>query len=413
MYNFIKTDKYDVFNGFSEQNGGSVYQTSMWASVKNAWKAHYYMGYDGDVAVLSCLCLERKIPVAGKLWYCPDGFVCDYNNKDLIKAFASFIKKEMRSNGVFAMSCDPLLVKKINGETVENFADSLKIFTDSGFKTNDVQGFYTVQPSTTINVFLTEDGKRLSEEQIMKKCEKGVRHGVKLGREGGIKCEEYTVEDVEKYPWIADEFFSIMTETSDRVSFIQREKSYYINMLNSLGKYGVMDMLYYDIEGEKQRFSDGKMTEKEIERFNAAMKELDASGISSEQKKYYVACGLTSYFGKTSICLYGGTRNLLRNTFRPTHLLNWTRICRSLNRGCEIHDMGRITGDAYDETNPLYGLCRYKQSYAGTVTEYCGDLYLISNTFGFFLFTKVLPFAKKIKNTILKKLIKRRTVERS
>ena len=184
-------------------------------------------------------------------------------------------------------------------------------------------------------------------------------------------------------------------------------------MLNSLGKYGVMDMLYYDIEGEKQRFSDGKMTEKEIERFNAAMKELDASGISPEQKKYYVACGLTSYFGKTSICLYGGTRNLLRNTFRPTHLLNWTRICRSLNRGCEIHDMGRITGDAYDETNPLYGLCRYKQSYAGTVTEYCGDLYLISNAFGFFLFTKVLPFAKKIKNTILKKIIKRRTVERS
>ena len=98
---------------------------------------------------------------------------------------------------------------------------------------------------------------------------------------------------------------------------------------------------------------------------------------------------------------------MLRNTFRPTHLLNWTRICRSLERGCEIHDMGRITGDAYDENNPLYGLCRYKQSYAGTVTEYCGDLYLINNGLGFFLFTKGLPFAKKVKNTLLKKIIKK------
>ena len=63
-----------------------------------------------------------------------------------IKEFAVFIKNEMKKFGVFALACDPLIVKKINGETVENFADSLKIFTDSGFKTNDVQGFYTVQP---------------------------------------------------------------------------------------------------------------------------------------------------------------------------------------------------------------------------------------------------------------------------
>ena len=413
MYNFEKTENYEVFNSFAEEHGGSVYQTSMWASVKNAWKPYYYMGYKDGKTVLSCLCLERKIPAAGKLWYCPDGFVCDYKNRDLINEFSSFVKSEMKKYGVFAFACDPLIIKKINGETVENFSEDISVFADAGFKVDGVENFYTVQPSTTINVLLTEGSERISEERLLKKCEKGVRNGVKLGRSGGIKCEAYTIEDIDRDPAISDEFFSVMTETSDRVSFIQREKSYYINMLRSLGKYGVIDMLYYDIKGEKARAESGEMTEKELERFNSAVKELESYGISADSEKIYVACGLTSYFGSTSICLYGGTRNVLRNTFRPTHLLNWTRICRSMERGCQIHDMGRITGDAYDESNPLYGLCRYKQSYAGTVTEYCGDIYLINNRFGFILFTKGLPFAKKMKNTLLKKIIKRRTVERS
>lgn len=413
LYSFEKTENYEVFNSFSEKNGGSVYQTSMWAAVKNAWKPYYYMGYKDGEAVLSCLCLERNIPVAGKLWYCPDGFVCDYENAELIKEFSAFIKKEMGKYDAFALACDPLVVKKINGETVENFEKNLSVFSDAGFKVDGIKDFYTVQPSTTINVLLTDGDERLSEEKILKKCEKGVRHGVKLGRDGGIKCEEFTIEDIDNDPTVADEFFSIMTETSDRVSFIQRDKSYYVNMLRSLGKFGVMDLLYYDIKGEKSRAESGNMTEKELERFNSAMKELESAGISENAEKIYVACGLTSYFGKTSICLYGGTRNVLRNTFRPTHLLNWVRICRSISRGCEVHDMGRITGDAYDESNPLYGLCRYKQSYAGTVTEYCGDIYLINNSLGFFLFTKALPFAKKMKNTVLKKIIKKRTVENS
>ena len=413
LFSFEKTENYEAFTAFSENNGGSVYQTSMWASVKNAWKPYYYMGYEDGKEVLSCLCLERNIPVAGKLWYCPDGFVCDLKNSELIKEFASFIKKEMKKYGVFALACDPLLVKKLNGETVDNFEESLSVFADAGFKVDGVKDFYTVQPSTTINVLLTDGEKRFTEEELLKKCEKGVRHGVRIGRDCGVKCEEYTIEDIDRDPSIADEFFSIMTETSDRVSFIQRDKSYYVNMLRSLGRYGVMDLLYYDIKGEKARAQSGIMEEKDLERFNSAMKELESAGVSPETEKIYIACGLTSYFGKTSICLYGGTRNVLRNTFRPTHLLNWVRICRSISRGCEVHDMGRITGDAYDESNPLYGLCRYKQSYAGTVTEYCGDIYLVNNSIGFFLFTKGLPFAKKMKNTVLKKMIKKRTVENS
>lgn len=413
MYTFEKTSDYAFFDSFSEYNGGSIYQTSMWANVKSAWNPLYYVGYDNDKAVLCCLCLERKIPFLGKLWYCPNGFVCDYGNGKLIKEFATFIKSEMKKHCVFAFSTDPLIIKKINGVPRSEYENSVLLFIDAGFKFSENNSFYTVQPSTTINVCLSSDGERFSEEQILKKCDKGVRRGVKLGREGGIKSEEYYFSDIEKEPLIAEEFFSVMTETSDRVSFIQRSRDYYLNILRSLGKYCIMDMLYFDIEGESKRFESGEMSEKERERFCSVIAELESYGYSRNLKKVYLACGLTSYFGKTSICLYGGTRNVLRNILKPSHLLNWIRICRSIQLGCDIHDMGRITGDAYDESNPLFGLCRYKQSYSGDITEYCGDLYLVNGKFRFFMFVKVFPMIKKIKNKVLKKIIKKRTVERS
>ncbi|MGN1161350.1 MAG: peptidoglycan bridge formation glycyltransferase FemA/FemB family protein, partial [Candidatus Fimenecus sp.] len=89
-YKFSEQKDLDLFNGFSEKNGGSIYQTSYWAQVKNAWKPSFYMGYENDTPVLSALCLERDVKV-GKLWYCPDGFVCDLKNEELVAAFCAFM----------------------------------------------------------------------------------------------------------------------------------------------------------------------------------------------------------------------------------------------------------------------------------------------------------------------------------
>ena len=79
----------------------------------------------------------------------------------------------------------------------------------------------------------------------------------------------------------------------------------------------------------------------------------------------------------------------------------------------ETHDLGRVTGDPHDENNPLFGLAKYKMSYNGQLTEYVGDMYLVNDKFTFMLFRKLLPKVKKVKNTILKKHIKEKTVSNS
>ena len=438
-YKFARQSDLKAFNEFSEKNGGSVYQTSYWAQVKSAWKPSYYMGYDENgSAVLSALCLERDVKV-GKLWYCPDGFVCDLKNEELVCAFCSFIKSEMKNNGICALICDPTVIEKINGEPRDTSLISSML--KGGFVLNDDKDFYIVQPAVTINSFLNG----YTPETFLSKCEKGVRHGLKAAQDGLLYHETYDHITLPQHPEKLDEFFSVMTETSDRTKFIQHDKNYYKTIIAALNGKAVMDLVYCDNKKrhdycnklliEKQEFENRLSALESADRKNkkeiAAVKsKLDAikTTLNRNEKadtelkenfgdnipeKLCLAVGITSRFGETAICLYGGTRNVLRNTLRPTHYLNWVRIRDSINAGIKTHDLGRITGDPYDESNPLYGLAKYKLSYCGWATEYVGDMYLIADKFRFSLFRKLLPKVKKVKNTVLKKYIKEKTVSRS
>ena len=440
-YIFSKQTDNDEFNRFSEENGGSVYQTSYWAEVKSAWKPSFYMGYDGEKPVLSALCLERDVKV-GKLWYCPDGFVCDLGNEELVLAFSAFMLSEMRKNKICALVCDPLIETAVNGKPRDFSAVSSML--KSGFVLNSDKSFYIVQPNVTIQTIL----KEMTPESLLSKCEKGVRHGLRSASDGALFSEKYDNVSLPLHPEKLDDFFEVMTETSDRVSFIQRDKNYYRKIITALNGKAVMNLIYcdnikreniYKISLEKKKgledrllslSSADKKDGKTISAINAIKKEIDSLNttisrnekVSSELKEKFgenipdkicLAVGITSRFGKTAVCLYGGTRNLLRNTLRPTHFLNWTRILESFEAGIETHDLGRVTGDPYDEKNPLYGLCKYKRSYNGEVTEFVGDMYLVADRFRFMLFRKLLPKFKKIKNSVLKKTIKSRTVKNS
>ncbi len=438
-YSFSVQTDMTKFNDFSENNSGSIYQTSYWAEVKSAWNPSFYMGYDENgVAVLSCLCLERDVKV-GKLWYCPDGFVCDLKNETLVTEFCAFMKSEMKKHKICAMVCDPLVIEKLDGENCDIAAINSMI--KGGFEVNDDKNFYIVQPAITINSLLKDS----TPEAFLKKCEKGVRHGLKAAADGLLYVESYDNVTLPQHPEKLDEFFSVMTETADRTEFIQRDKNYYKTMVTALNGKAVMDFIYcdqakrqtyceeltakkqelesrlYDLENaEKKNKKEIAAVKKELDSINTTLtrnekvnKELCEKYGENIPEKLCLAVGITSRFGKTAICLYGGTRNVLRNTLRPTHFLNWTRIEKSFENGIEIHDLGRVTGDPYDENNPLFGLAKYKMSYNGQLTEYVGDMYLISNKFTFMLFRTLLPKVKKIKNTVLKKHIKEQTVNKS
>jgi len=166
-----------------------------------------------------------------------------------------------------------------------------------------------------------------------------------------------------------------------------------------------------DAKGAKQTAAALKKElaalEKRIKTYQKVSAEIDAAGVTDQ--RIYLGCGITSYFGQTSVCLYGGTVDLLRNTLRPTNFLNLGRLLESRARGCRDHSMGRVTGDPYDEKNPLRGLLNYKKSYGGNVVEYVGDLTLKGGTgLKMYVFTRLFPKIRHFRSTVMRRLINRR-----
>lgn len=439
-YIFRETADMAEFNKFSEENGGSVYQTSYWAKVKSNWKPTFFMGFEGETPVLAALCLERDVKMT-KLWYCQDGFVCDTYNEELVCEFAEFIKAEMKKRKICVLITDPLVFEIVDKERRDISAvDSL---FKAGFVRNpeEKRYEYLIQPTVTVQSHLTG----FTPETFLSKCEKGVRHGLNGAKDGGLIAENYDADTLKKHPEKMDDFYEVMTEVSDRVSFIQRQKSYYENIIESLEGRAILTIVYIDNIGRTEKYAEAvsrkerlvqelealenaekkdkkaiSAVKKEIEECTVTInrnerieKELHEKYGDSYPQKIALSVGITTHFGKTAICLYGGTRNLLRNTLRTTHFLNWVRIEESFRLGMDYHDLGRITGDPYDENNHLFGLCKYKKSYNGEITEYVGEMYLIADKLKFKFFKDMFPLLMDIKNKFFKGALKSKTVKNS
>lgn len=439
-YVFRETNNMAEFNKFSEENGGSVYQTSYWAKVKANWKPTFFMGFEGETPVLAALCLQRDVKMT-KLWYCQDGFVCDTYNEELVCEFASFIKAEMKKRKICVLITDPLVFEIVDKERQDISAvDSL---FKAGFVRNpeEKRYEYLIQPTVTVQSHLTG----FTPKTFLSKCEKGVRHGLNGAEDGGLIAENYDAESLRLHPEKTDDFYEVLTEVSDRVSFIQREKSYYENIIYALEGKAVLTIIYIDNVKRLEKYNEAKAKKEALEKelltlenaekkdkksIARVKKEIEECTVTinrnerienelhekygdSYPQKIALSTGITTHFGKTAICLYGGTRNLLRNTLRTTHFLNWVRLEESFRQGMDYHDLGRITGDPYDENNPLFGLCKYKKSYNGEITEYVGEMYLIANKFKFKFFKDMFPVLMEIKNKFFKSALKSKTVKNS
>jgi peptidoglycan pentaglycine glycine transferase (the first glycine) len=55
--------------------------------------------------------------------------------------------------------------------------------------------------------------------------------------------------------------------------------------------------------------------------------------------------------------------------------------------GCDIYDFRGISGDL-TESNPLYGLYKFKKGFNGNLTEFIGELDFVFNPFIYFLVEK-------------------------
>lgn len=441
MYEFKEEKGLKAFDEFVNKNKGSYLQCSLWPEVKESWKPYFYSGFCDGERVLTCLVLSRKLPAAGSVWYVPCGAVCDYTNKELQKDFAEFLKKEMKRKGATCTIVDPLIPLRISGEDCEEGKAAHRLLTECGYHLNPKIETYTYKHPVQTYIHLRDDeGKIIPADKILRGCEKGVRYSVRIGTTRGLEAETFFYDDVVSNPRIMDDFMSVMHDTSGRNDFVERDSDYCTNLMRVFKDYSDITIVYYDKKKDtalqNERLAKREQLVKALE--TAPQKKLtglknDIEAIDSNTKNYEirmnetadypddaripVAGGFTLRYSGIASCLFGGTRNIIRNNTRSSHYLNYLRICRSIELDCDFHDLGYVLVKTPElqadgtlgkmEPNDIFvGINEFKMSFGAKYYEFIGEYVLVNDNFKYFLYDNLMPRVKKFKMKIIR-MIKR------
>lgn len=436
MYTFKEETDMKAYDSFIEKNGGQYIQCSRWQKVKTTWKCRYYCGFEDEKRVLAILIMERSLPAAGKIWYGSGGAVCDYDNDELLKAFTDFIKAEVKKNSVTAFIMDPPISLRINGETQDYGVKMHKKLIDLGYTLNPNLENYTYKQPVQLFVPLKENGESLAPEKILKKCDKGVRYSIRIGTQRGLVAKTFTYEDVKNDPSIMEDFMGVMRDTSERDSFVERNGDYCTKLLREFNGVSDLKLVYYDkrldekLQQERLKKKEEALAqlegahEKKARQLNEIITSVDkqtehyekriaeANEFTSENR-ICVAGGLSIYYAGMGSCLFGGTRNVIRNNTRSSHYLNYLRLCESINRGCDIHDLGYVivhspkleADGSLGELVPMdnfKGIYDFKKSFSADYHEFIGEYVIIGNKMKYFAYASLMPKAKKAKIKAIK-----------
>lgn len=437
MYTFKEETDLKAYDEFIEQNGGQYIQCSRWQKVKTTWKCKYYSGFDGEKRVLAILIMERSLPAAGKIWYGSGGAVCDYENTELLKAFTEYIKSLVKKNGVTAFIMDPSISLRINGETQPYGVKMHKTLLSLGYKLNSNIENYTYKQPVQLFVNLKENGETLEASKILKKCDKGVRYSIRIGEQRGLVAKTYTIDDIEKDPSIIEDFMGVMRDTSERDNFVERNGDYCTKLLREFRGVSDLKLVYYDKELDRklqaQRLQKKEEAiasletahEKKARQLQETISSVDKQTEHFEKRiaeaeeftsdnRICVAGGLSIYYAGMGSCLFGGTRNVIRNNTRSSHYLNYLRLCESINRGCDIHDLGYVIvktptlcedgslGELVPQDN-FKGIYDFKKSFSSDYHEFIGEYVIVGNKMKYYAYANLMPKAKKAKIALIKK----------
>lgn len=442
-YTFNTEKDMEAFEAFVLANGGNYLQSEKWSRVKLEWKSRFYSGFSKNgERVLTALIMERSIPAAGKIWYCPAGAVCDHTNEELFKSFMQFMKNELKKNHITALFYDPLIPLRVNGDVREEGKAAHRLFTSSGLTLNtDASKYLYKAPVQLITKLISPKGERFTPDGLLKTFEKGVRYSVRVGESRGLTERIYTIEDIEKDPEIMEDFLAVMRDTSERSDFVERGGDYCKRLMEVFGKDGLdMMLIYYDkkkdiaLQEEKLRRKEELLSALEVapeKKIRGIKEEIDSidkgtahfeermrETENSDRDMICVSGGMTLHYNKMSSCLFGGSRNLLRNNLRASHFFNFRRICHSISKGNYYHDLGYVLlENTPPEEDGTLGVCKvasdfegilsFKKSFGSEYIEFIGEYVMVSNKALYFSYSHLLEKARNVQsivNRVVRKL---------
>ena len=414
-------------NYLKKQPKSHFLQSYSWGELAKIKKGltPYYLGLvDEKKNILgTALLLQKHLPLNYCYFYCPRGYIINYEDENLLKEMTKEIIKFAKSKKAIFVKIDPdLIYKNYNylDEEQELPYDINRIFENLkkiGYKhLGFTKNFETMQPRYTFRIDLNQ-----SLEEIEEHFSKTTKQRIAKAKKLDTYVEIGTEKDLK-------EFYHLMTLTETRKDFVSYNEDYYNTLYDIfngsqngkatlfLGKVNIDRTIKKIKENLKtvnnqisilpidnlSKSAKNKLNEltRQKENYNKEIKKFE------DYKKEYgndltLSAHMIIEYADKAWVLYAGNHNILTETYVNYYTYEkHIKYCKE--KGLNVYDQFGTVGDL-SKNNPRFGLHEFKKKFGGNYIEFLGEFDYIINKPMYFIFTKLVPFYRKtIRKTVSK-----------
>jgi peptidoglycan pentaglycine glycine transferase (the first glycine) len=360
----------DLIAGLPEPH---ILQTWQWGQVKAAygWQPFFVLWTAGDSSRVdfqiaadpaelaaptqaadqvraAALVLLRNLSLSGftarlKVIYVPKGPLLNWDDASLRRQVLDDLKQLARRLGAIFIKIDPdvLIGSGAPGDPhaqATTLGDAVQVdLASRGW----VESAEQIQFRNTVLIDLDA-----SDQALLGRMKQKTRYNIRLAQRRGVQVRLGGQQD---FPLL----YRMYAETSLRDGFVIRPQDYYECVWSTFMQAGMLEPLIAELPGE------------------------------------ILAAIMLFHFGKRAWYLYGMSRDLHREKM-PNYLLQWDAICRARSAGCQVYDLWGAP-EIFDQSDPLWGVFRFKEGFGGQVARYLGAWDLPVNRWTYRLYTQILP----------------------
>ncbi len=323
---------------------GHLLQSYQWAQFKSryGWSPSRVLVREAGRIVAGAQVLFRDVRLAS-VAYAPKAPVVDFADDALVSILFEGLHRLCRRRRAAFLRIEP------DEPDDAGLAERLAAM---GFRPGG-----KVQPRSTLVLHIQGE-----EEDILAGMKSKTRYNIRLAERKGVTVREGSEEDVST-------FYRMSVVTSVRNEFPIHEAGYYLHAYRTFVPSGLARLFIAEYKGEP-------------------------------------LAGLMAFtFGPTAWYMYGASSNRHRSCM-PNHLLQWHAIRWAKTRGCTEYDFWGIPDEighdpsaasqAYERSDGLWGVYRFKEGFGGRLVRYVGAYDYVYSPLPYVLGTRAWPWARAL-----------------
>jgi peptidoglycan pentaglycine glycine transferase (the first glycine) len=294
------------------------------------------------------LVLLRSVSSGGfaarlRVIYAPKGPLLDWGDAALRRRVLDDLKQWAKRLGAIFIKIDPdvSLGCGLPGDPRANETELGRVVQADLAARGWVESPEQVQFRNTVLIDLNRD-----EPALLGQMKQKTRYNIRLAERKRVHVRAGDRHDFSV-------LYQMYAETSLRDGFVIRPQEYYECVWSTFMQAGMAEPLIAEVGGE------------------------------------IVAAVMVFHFRGRAWYLYGMSRDLHREKM-PNYLLQWEAILRARAAGCQVYDLWGAP-ERFEESDPLWGVFRFKEGFGGRVERYLGAWDLPVNPWMYRLYTQVLP----------------------